>query len=1041
MDESGAKIRKEENNMLKQWLERLDAKGSARYGTVARRALALGLTLCMALGVLPVRALGADDTGEPKSKTPAEGQAWSTVAGNAEKSTDYEIAQDTNITIKTACGLAWFADQVTEKQNNFIGKTVTLENDINLGDYPWTPIGNYYSVYAGTFDGNHKKIEGMAVDTQNGTAGLFGNLAQSATVKNLTVSRTVVDTYRGSSRVGSIAGINEGTISNCTFDGGIIQTKGDNQCAGGIAGLNNGTITDCTNDGMIEGKGTSEIYVGGIAGSNHGTITNCTNNGDVSGGVTYNTTSVGDLWGSTNWQTYGGYVGGIAGDTQNESVDAQIGNTNNGTVTDLNSSANNVSVLDAEGKLLGGYDTLTAAFAAAPDGGTIRVDNGYADLDWGEIEVADPARTLTLDLNGKTVSSSINLALSKGDLTITGNGVFSGSISQYGGKLTIKNGTFGGLLALGFQMDEFDEPVLSIEDGTFRIGGIVYETNLTDREAAKAALLATLPEGKTFSAPLETANSAITGNDGIVVYCSGQSISVVDAGGTPPVTGTISGTVYATGDHPIKGVTVSLKQGGTCVAETQTGERGAYAFDGVAVGVYNIVVSSFQGAKTVMVMLTDSGSVVKDIFLSGANKESIVEVAPGLPAVAVGGVDAVAEDAGANVTFAVGKQKMPEEREAIQAIAVGQIVELFLDLSLSKQTEGGEPSAITDTGENILEVVVPYTFTGRTDVTVYRKHGDEPAGALKALYAAPDTPEDGTFWADTQNGYVHIYASKFSTYAVAYTAEPTPSRSGGSSTTYYTLTATAGEGGTISPSGKVRVARNDDKTFTITPNEGFAIADVTVDGKSVGAVTSYTEKKVTKEHTIAASFRAKDEKAAWNPFTDVKEGDWFYESVRYVFEKGLMNGTDSDRFSPEQSASRAMLVAMLWRLAGQPAVNEAAPFTDVTANAYYAEAAVWAAENGIVKGYGDNLFGPNDPVTREQLAAILYRYAQVKGQDTAMAGDLSGFADQPSGWASEPVRWAVGAGLLSGKGGGVLNPTGNATRAETAAMLMRYLEL
>lgn len=1027
--------------MLKQWLGRLDAKGSARYGTVARRALALGLTLCMALGVLPVRALGADDTGEPKSKTPAEGQAWSTVAGNAEKGTDYEIAQDTNITIKTACGLAWFADQVTEKQNNCIGKTVTLENDINLGDYPWTPIGNYHSVYAGTFDGNHKKIEGMAVDTQNGTAGLFGNLAQSATVKDLTVSGTVVDTYRGSSRVGGIAGINEGTISKCTFDGGIIQTKGDNQCAGGIAGLNNGTITDCTNDGMIEGKGTSEIYVGGIAGSNHGTITNCTNNGDVSGGVTFNTTSVGDLWGSTNWQTYGGYVGGIAGDTQNESVDAQIGNTNNGTVTDLNSSANNVSVLDAEGKLLGGYDTLTAAFAAAPDGGTIRVETDCAEeMQITLIGAASPR--LTLDLNGKTVSTS-GLALGKGGLTITGNGIFRGMLYQMGGKLTIKNGTFSGLYAYGFltqAFGELDEPVLSIEEGTFGSGGITYETNLTDPEAAKAALLATLPEGKTFSEELRTTNSEISGNGGIEVYYYGQSISVVDAGGTQPVTGTISGTVYY-GKLPVWGATVSLKQGGTCVAETQTGEQGAYNFDGAAVGVYNIVVTGYQGAKTVMVTLTGSGPVVKDILLPGANKESIVEVAPDLPAVVVGGVDAVAEAEGENVTFDVGKQETLAEQEAIKAIAVGQTVELFLDLRVSKQTEGGEASAITDTGENVLEVVVPYTFTGRTDVTVYRKHGDEPAGALKALYAAPDTPEDGTFWADTQNGYVHIYASKFSTYAVAYTAEPTPSRSGGSSTTYYTLTATAGEGGTISPSGKVRVARNDDKTFTITPNEGFAIADVTVDGKSVGAMTSYTEKKVTKEHTIAASFRAKGEKAAWNPFADVKEGDWFYESVWYVYEKGLMNGTDSDRFSPGQSASRAMLVAMLWRLAGQPAVNEAAPFTDVTANAYYAEAAVWAAENGIVKGYGDNLFGPNDPVTREQLAAILYRYAQVKGQDTALAGDLSGFADQPSGWASEPVRWAVGAGLLSGKGGGVLNPTGNATRAETAAMLMRYLEL
>ncbi|MCQ5130613.1 S-layer homology domain-containing protein [Butyricicoccus faecihominis] len=1033
--------------MLKHWLGRLAARGNARYGTKARRAVALGLTLCMALGMLPVRALGADDPEMPTGTWPEFGAGWDTVADQAEKGTDYEISEDTtaiHITIKTACGLAWFASKINNTSDiNYEKSNVTLANDIDLWSFSWTPIGDSTRAFNGTFDGNDKKIEGLYIEDSKSVAGLFYQLADSAEVKNLKLVGSIESTANVYARVGGIAGTNKGTISNCTFDGGIIQTTGDNQCVGGIAGLNDdkGTITGCTNNGTIEGKGATEIYVGGIAGSNHGTITNCTNNGDVFGGVTYNTTSVGDLWGSTQWQTYGGYVGGIAGDTQNESVDDQTGNTNNGTVTDLISSANNVSVLDVAGTLRAEYDTLTAAFAAAQDGDTIRVDNDYADLDWGEIEVADPARTLTLDLNGKTVSSSINLALSKGDLTITGNGVFSGSISQYGGKLTIKNGTFGGLLALGFQMDEFDEPVLSIEDGTFGIGGIVYETNLTDREAAKAALLATLPEGKTFSAPLETANSAITGNDGIVVYCSGQSISVVDAGGTPPVTGTISGTVYATGDHPIKGVTVSLKQGGTLVAETQTGERGAYAFDGVAAGVYNIVVTGYQGAKTVMVMLTDSGSVVKDIFLSGTNTESIVEVAPDLPAVVVGGVDAVAEADGANVTFAVGKQKMPEEREAIQAIAVGQIVELFLDLSLSKQTEGGEASAITDTGANVLEVVVPYTFTGRTDVTVYRKHGDEPAGALKALYAAPDTPEDGTFWADTRNGYVHIYASKFSTYAVAYTAEPTPSRSGGSSTTYYTLTATAKEGGAISPSGKVRVARNDDKTFTITPNEGFAIADVTVDGKSVGAVTSYTEKKVTKEHTIAASFRAKDEKAAWNPFADVKEGDWFYESVRYVFEKGLMNGTDSDRFSPEQSASRAMLVAMLWRLAGQPTVNEAAPFTDVTANAYYAEAAVWAVENGIVKGYGDNLFGPNDPVTREQLAAILYRYAQVKGQDTAMAGDLSGFADQPSGWASEPVRWAVGAGLLSGKGGGVLDPTGNATRAETAAMLMRYLEL
>ena len=178
------------------------------------------------------------------------------------------------------------------------------------------------------------------------------------------------------------------------------------------------------------------------------------------------------------------------------------------------------------------------------------------------------------------------------------------------------------------------------------------------------------------------------------------------------------------------------------------------------------------------------------------------------------------------------------------------------------------------------------------------------------------------------------------------------------------------------------------------------------------------------------------------PFADVSGSDWFYNDVRYVYEKGIMDGTGIDRFSPNAPLTRAMIVTILYRMAGSPSVSGSSDFTDVAAGKWFAKAVAWAAANGIVNGYGSGLFGPNDPVTREQLAAILYRYAVYGGMTAVtLEENLGGFADtaQLSAYAIQAMNWAVGQGLINGSGSNLV-PKAQATRAQVAAIIHRYLE-
>lgn len=176
-------------------------------------------------------------------------------------------------------------------------------------------------------------------------------------------------------------------------------------------------------------------------------------------------------------------------------------------------------------------------------------------------------------------------------------------------------------------------------------------------------------------------------------------------------------------------------------------------------------------------------------------------------------------------------------------------------------------------------------------------------------------------------------------------------------------------------------------------------------------------------------------------FRDVRPGDACYEAVRYVYEAGLMNGTTADTFTPDASITRGQIVAILYRLEGSPAAGTSR-FQDVAPGAYYASAVTWASENGIVNGYQDNTFRPNQPITREQMAAFLYRYAVQKGRDVSQLADLSVFSDagQIASYAVTPLRWASAAGLINGVSADTLAPGRNASRAQAAMILSRFVQ-
>ena len=255
-------------------------------------------------------------------------------------------------------------------------------------------------------------------------------------------------------------------------------------------------------------------------------------------------------------------------------------------------------------------------------------------------------------------------------------------------------------------------------------------------------------------------------------------------------------------------------------------------------------------------------------------------------------------------------------------------------------------------------------------------------------------------------------------------------------------------------SGKTEITTFGGKPLTITipvnsaqftAGEIYKVLVISADGsrETVFGACAKQNEKLSVQVKIAhlGTFVVTTQKAM--PFTDVS-GHWAAEAIAWAYENGLMNGTGETTFAPNATLNRAMLATILYRLAGEPAVEgEGVPFNDVALDAWYTDAVIWANENGIVTGYGNGLFGSNDSITREQLAVMLYRYAKFMKYDTAESGDLSAFADagDTSGWAAEALSWAYAEGIITGRTTTTIAPQGTATRAEVATILMRFANL
>ena len=257
--------------------------------------------------------------------------------------------------------------------------------------------------------------------------------------------------------------------------------------------------------------------------------------------------------------------------------------------------------------------------------------------------------------------------------------------------------------------------------------------------------------------------------------------------------------------------------------------------------------------------------------------------------------------------------------------------------------------------------------------------------------------------------------------------------------TYYTLRFETGGGSDI-PS--VREAYNTyiDLTKYVPTWRGHTFIGWYTERSLMNKVSGVY---LTKDMTVYAGWRVDENpNTGANPFTDVSEKDWFYGDVMFVYENGLMLGTSKTLFSPHGTATRGMMATILWRMEGSPAPKGKNSFTDVEAGKWYADAITWTAEKGIFAGYGKDKFGPDNPITREQLAAIFYRYADYKGYDLTVKGNLDKFkdADKITDYAKTAMQWAAGSGLVKGKSGNLLDPQGTATRAEIAAMLHRLIE-
>ena len=557
-------------------------------------------------------------------------------------------------------------------------------------------------------------------------------------------------------------------------------------------------------------------------------------------------------------------------------------------------------------------------------------------------------------------------------------------------------------------------------------------------------------------------NGAVVNGDTVNVSTS----KVTKAGDAQAITASLDNDNYTIA-NPTKALTVTpkvtiSKKGDSKfepIEAISTTNTGSYALpDGteLAPGIYQVVTET--GDKTVTTIL----NVVKDeepalsVTIPTKATSSVVEIVPATegskvttPDVTVGGLEAVADEAaedGKSVVVKLiveakevvtDKDNPDAEQEAIKAEndVKGKTVE-FLDVQIKKFEDGNETGNITDTEGNLIEIVVPFQTSGRTGFKVVRYH-DSAAQVLTELKDG-DTATEGSFRVDTKASTITIYASKFSTYAVAYS---NVSSGGGSVSNSITLPASV-EHGKVN-ADKEKASSGETVTITVTPDKGFTLETLTVldkNGKEVEVKNlgnnKYSFKMPTGKVSISATFM--EDNSMLNFFVDVKATDYYYDAVLWAAENDITKGTDAVHFSPDMGTTRAQVVTFLWRTAGCPEPKgDASKFVDVPANEYYAKAVAWAIEQVITKGTSATTFTPDAVCTRGQIVTFLARFAGVADEAT---GYTHGFTDVKStDYFNNAVAWAKDNKVTEGTSATTFSPNDDCTRAQVVTFLYRWM--
>lgn len=529
-------------------------------------------------------------------------------------------------------------------------------------------------------------------------------------------------------------------------------------------------------------------------------------------------------------------------------------------------------------------------------------------------------------------------------------------------------------------------------------------------------------------------------------------------------TGSVSGLVDQD-QKPVEGAVVSLWLGANQVAETNTNGSGRYTFTDLLPGIYNLVVSHGQKTVTSMVEI-DGGNETRNFSLPEGITNSVVEVTPGSPDLVVGNLDEIfnntdgedytEEDAATvvnggkvEITFNADEKQETEVQDDLEKLqsAGGSNLSLFLDCTLTKTVtdETGTVTKEIHQSSEVLEVRLPLPteLQGKYDYTVSRIHADE------AQVLTTTANELGEYFeVNADKTVLTLHVRCFSTYAVGYRNAP-------SAPTYPPEKEESENGSyTVSPS---RPGKGDTVTITPKPDEGYMVDGVTVIDQNGDPVDveknddgTYSFTQPGGSVTITVTFRSgaaydgcpRDKTCPMAAFPDLVTTAWYHDGVHYCLDEGLMEGHDDGTFGPNGTLTRAQLVQILWNLEGRPSAASNSVFTDVTETAWYCDAVTWANENGIVTGFGDGTFGPGKAITREQLAAILYRYAQYRKYDVSVGEDTNilSYTDafDISEYAVPAFQWACGAGIIEGVTDSTLVPGGTATRAQAATMLMRF---